>query len=427
MLSILAPYKNLILQSSLSVIVPLIATLLRLPTRFLLGLHTYIHPENLASDNKPQSGVRAAIRRPEPSDPGLNGYQNLGSNGDSIRKRSRVRDKFEFDENNAQIFRLVIVDSHIESRVYFREYRDAFVYTAMGLSSLVLCNCLLVGSESDGVLVNGSVVPFLLGFVAVFKVGFCVGKASFERSASRRLEKQTSVVLGVLGFVFAVAIVFLDAPVVFDFDLDGIDGFGKFLLCVFAGCIAGFMFIPANKNARAFWLGTDQLRWDLSIISCGLVARVILYVNFLVFIFTALLWINPVSDIFVMKRNSNPNVVNWGKGLFTFNENLVEKIGFVQSEFRKLRIWFLLASGILQFAAIRPNLQMYLNEAVLSWYQRLHSGKVPDLDFSRAKIFLHNHHLCLVVLQFFAPSALILSFVELSQIEGEGEVAFMLH
>ncbi|KAK9103373.1 hypothetical protein Sjap_020627 [Stephania japonica] len=386
MLSILGPYKNLILQASLSIVVPLIATLLRLPTRFLLGLHTYIHPENLGSDNKPQSGVRAAIRRPEPSDQGLSGYQNLGSNVDSIRRRSRARDKFEFDENNAQIFRLVIVDSHVESRVYFREYRDAFVYTAMGLSSLVLCNW-LVGSGSDGVLVTGFVVPLVLGFIAVFKVGFCVGKASFERSASRRLEKQTSVVLGVLGFVFAVAIVFLDAHVVFDFDFDGIDGFGKFLLCVFAGCISGFLFIPANKNALRV------LAWDRSA-SMGFVD------NF-------------------MWRNSNPNVVDWGRGLFTFNENLVGKIGVAQSKFRKLRIWFLLASGILQIVALRLNLQMYLNEAVLSWYQRLHSGKVPDLDFSRAKIFLHNHHLCLVVLQFFAPSALILSFVELSQIEDQ--------
>lgn len=60
---------------------------------------------------------------------------------------------------------------------------------------------------------------------------------------------------------------------------------------------------------------------------------------------------------------------------------------------------------------------MYLNEAVFSWYQRLHASKVPDLDFSRAKVFLHNHYLCLVVLQFFAPAILVLLFLGMSQID----------
>ncbi|XP_044467902.1 transmembrane protein 161B-like [Mangifera indica] len=87
-------------------------------------------------------------------------------------------------------------------------------------------------------------------------------------------------------------------------------------------------------------------------------------------------------------------------------ENLVGNIGFAQEDFNMLRHWFLLLSGIIQIVALRPNLQMYLNEAVLSWYQRLHASKFPDLDFSRAKVFLHNHYLCLVVLQFFAPAIL---------------------
>ena len=92
-------------------------------------------------------------------------------------------------------------------------------------------------------------------------------------------------------------------------------------------------------------------------------------------------------------------------------------MGMSKSDFDKFRIWCLLASGLLQIVTLRANLQMYLNEAVLSWYQRLHASKVPDLDFSRAKVFLHNHYLCLVVLQFFGPPALVLIFLGFSQID----------
>ena len=60
---------------------------------------------------------------------------------------------------------------------------------------------------------------------------------------------------------------------------------------------------------------------------------------------------------------------------------------------------------------------MYMNEALLSWYRRLHVSKVPDLDYSRAKMFLHNHYLCLVVLQFLGPPVLVLLFLGLSQID----------
>ncbi|KAI4378141.1 hypothetical protein MLD38_015665 [Melastoma candidum] len=86
-------------------------------------------------------------------------------------------------------------------------------------------------------------------------------------------------------------------------------------------------------------------------------------------------------------------------------------------DFIKFRICCMFAGCVLQMVVLRPCLQMYLNEAVLSWYQRLHASRAPDLDFSRAKVFLHNHYICLTVLQFFAPPALALLFLGLSQID----------
>ncbi|KAK0599793.1 hypothetical protein LWI29_008710 [Acer saccharum] len=47
--------------------------------------------------------------------------------------------------------------------------------------------------------------------------------------------------------------------------------------------------------------------------------------------------------------------------------SLVGNVGLSPEDFVKLRLLCLLLSGVIQIVALRPNLQMYLNEAVLSW------------------------------------------------------------
>ncbi|KAK9292942.1 hypothetical protein L1049_020924 [Liquidambar formosana] len=407
MLSYIQVYKNLTLQLVLSLTLTLVLTFLKLPIIFLHGLHTYIHPDHI-NPNASQNGIRAAIRRPGASDStaGLEGYQNLSSRQNpEVKKRNKSKEKFEFDENNAQIFRLKLDENHLCTRLYFKGYYDAFNFTVLAISSLLLHKYLDVSVDS-GFFVNGSIVPVVLCVLGVCKVFISLARSSFERSASRRLDKQLSVLVGVLGFVLGVLICFgVDADV-FDFEFGEIDGVGRFFVAVLMGCLAGFLFMPAGKSVRSFWIGTDQLGWNLSIISCGWIARALLYVNHLLVIFTSLLWINPLAKILVNKN------IGDGKGAHMNNriggaEELVGNVGMSRSDFMKFRIWCLLVSGLSQIVVLRPNLQMYLNEAVLSWYQRLHANKVPDLDYSRAKVFLHNHYLCLVVLQFFALPALL--------------------
>ncbi|KAG5013322.1 hypothetical protein JHK86_025583 [Glycine max] len=87
-----------------------------------------------------------------------------------------------------------------------------------------------------------------------------------------------------------------------------------------------------------------------------------------------------LAEIFVNKGNGV------AKSGFGNAEKLVENVGFLPSDFGSFRKWCLLGSGLLQIVALRPNLQMYLNEALLSWYQRLHASKVPDLNYRKAKV-----------------------------------------
>ncbi|CAH2070265.1 unnamed protein product [Thlaspi arvense] len=396
MLELLGTYRNLTLQLLLSLFLILILSFLRIPIIFLYGLCTYIQPENLGQNNA-GSGVRAAIRRPSTvDDPKPNG---------EVRRRNRSKDKSEFDESNAQIFRIKLDEDHLRSRMYFTEYNSLFVLSFLAASCFLLQNYVGV-EDSHGVLGNGLMFPLVLGFIALCKVFVALAKISIERSASKKSEKKLSLIFGGLGFVFGIIISAGVFPKGFDFQLGSVDAFCCILISSSMACIAGFLYMPAGRSARSFWVGTDQIRSNLSIISCGWFGRMILYANYIVSVFTCLLWIHPLAEILVKRSSSSSS-----------HTGLVGNVGMSSTDFGKFRVLCLLLSGLLQAMAVRPNLQMFLNEAVLSWYQRLHGSKTPDLEFSRAKMFLHNHYLCLVALQFLAPSVLVILFLGLSQID----------
>ncbi|CAJ2630063.1 uncharacterized protein LOC123902576 [Trifolium pratense] len=403
MLQLVLLYKNPLLHASLSIILTITLSFFRIPILFLYALQTYIHP-----DSQPQSnGLKAAIRRPgtEPS-------------STELRKRNKSKDKVDFDENNAQIFRIKLDQSHLQSRLYIDQYIVAFTVSFVALFSILL-HWFLDCSENNGLLANGVFVPILLSIFSLYTWGMLLFKVTFERSASRRSEKQLSIVFGVLGAFLGLLLVPEVASLVLDFDFGvSVDGFWRVFISAMMGCLACFLFIPAVRSARSFWLGTDQLRCNLSMITCGFYNRVILYANQILLILVALLWITPLSEVFVNK-NYNYSMGNSATMREVGNaERLVGNVGFLSSDFDNFRRWCLLGSSLLQIVALRANMQMYLNEALLSWYQRLHGSKVPDLDYSRAKMFLHNHYLCLVVLQFLGPPVLVLIFLGLSQIDG---------
>ncbi|KAK0600975.1 hypothetical protein LWI29_020098 [Acer saccharum] len=134
------------------------------------------------------------------------------------------------------------------------------------------------GSRDSGILSNGVVVVIVLGFVSLCKVLIVLARVSFEKSASMRSEKQLSAIIGVLGFLFRFLICSGVLSSVLDFDFGSVDGFGKFSLAVLMGCVVGFLYMPAGKNARSFWLGSDQLQSNLEFFSYGWFGRPILYV-----------------------------------------------------------------------------------------------------------------------------------------------------
>ncbi|KAF7813265.1 putative transmembrane protein 161AB [Senna tora] len=418
MIQILLFYKNPILHTTLSLFLAFILVFFKIPILFLYAIHTYIHPDSLGQSS---NGVRAAAAS------GLDGYQNLSSKtGAEIKKRNKAKEKVDFDENNAQIFRLKLDEGHLQSRLYCDQYCVAFTISFIALSCLLLHNYLNVSESSVGVWADGVFVPILVAILGLAMWFMLLWKITFERSASRRSEKQLSVVFGVVGVFLGLYIFSGGASLVLDFNFVSVDGFGRLFIASLSGCLAGFLFMPSAKSARSFWIGTDQLGCNLSMITCGWFSRMVLYVNQILIIFASLLWINPLAEIFVNSNYNNSKTASSVSSKFGAAEKLVGNVGLLQSDFSKFRLWCLLVSSLLQIVALRPSLQMYLNEALLSWYQRLHASKVPDLDYSRAKVFLHNHYLCLVALQFLAPPVLVLIFLGLSQIDGHSFKSFPL-
>ncbi|KAG4133751.1 hypothetical protein ERO13_D08G112040v2, partial [Gossypium hirsutum] len=286
----------------LSLSLTLILTFFKIPIFFLTGLHTYVHPEKAGSANNASFGLRAAARRPF-SDSGsqLDGHHYLSSipNGE-LKKRNKSKVKFDFDENNAHIFRLKLEEGHPQTRLFFNEYRNSFDFSFLGISCLCLSKCLGESEPGFGVLINGNLIPVIFGFIGLTKAFLALTKISFENSASKRSEK-------------------IGLPV-FDFHFDSVEG----------------MHDP----------------FGLELINL------------------ALLWINPLAEILVNKNS--------------YNGGVADKL---------------------------------VGNVVLFWYQRLHASKASDLDFSRAKILLHNHYLCLAVLQLFTPPILVLVFLGLSQVD----------
>ncbi|CAL9759126.1 unnamed protein product [Musa acuminata subsp. burmannicoides] len=382
-----SPFDHLFLLAAASAAAALLSTALCLPSLLLYGLHTYIHPDNPGGD-----GLRAVLRRPSGPDAPPDPKRRPRS---SSASHHRVPG---FDDGNAQLLRLRLSDSHLRSRLLFPSFRAAFVASAVALTDLAILRLLLPPDSSPAATTVGAVA-----LLAVAHLLLLLSKLSLERSASKRSEKELSFVAGFLGFLSALLIVFVLSPYLFDFELGGVDaGSTKATVSVLAGVLVGLLFVPASRAARAFWLGTDQLRWDLAVVSCGALNQVLLYVAVLAAAAAPLLWVIPVA------------VVPAGG-----------EVGSVW--FREFRVWALIASAVLQLMVLRPNVQMYLNEAVVSWYQRLHASRVPDMDYGRAKVFLHNHYLCLVVLQFFAPPVMVLLLIGLSQVRSDlfGGLFFM--
>jgi hypothetical protein len=145
----------------------------------------------------------------------------------------------------------------------------------------------------------------------------------------------------------------------------------------FAGTLASLAALPALRFARAFWLGTDQPRTGLAVLASSAPARLLLHLAVLVSSATAIL----------------------------------QCCGYLGGTEHEVRL--LAAAAGLQLLAARPAVQMYLNEAVFCWYQRLHVSRTPDTEYGRAKVFLHNHHLCEVATQLVAPPLLVLSLLAL--------------
>ncbi|XP_078161610.1 transmembrane protein 161AB protein [Carex rostrata] len=324
----------------------LLSHLLHLPSFSLYSLCTYIYP-----DSAPSSAPRAVLR-PSNSKPS-----------------KRAPATTPFDTTAAQLYRLRLDHSSLSSRHHFPSFHISLLLSF----SLSLPSLLLHYFNSSSL----AFFPFLFISISVSFLLVTLIRLSLEKSASRRSEKFFSL----LSFVVSPAI----SLILIQFlSINPPPGIASAV----TGLISSLMFIPAARFARSFWLGTDQLRFDLPVLSCSWIGLVLLYS-------TAL--ISLASPVLFFKSLLPPFFVNGAE---------------------VLQVPVLAAGALLQILSLRAMVQMYINEAVTCWYQQLHVTRITDLDYARAKMFLHNHHLCTAATQFLAPPVLVLLLLGLSQLRG---------
>lgn len=389
------------------------------------------------------------------------------------KRKERNKDRFTWEEGNSQIFRLSLSHSHLVRQLYYPEYDEVVVYTVVGVANLLAYQCISYVSGShlvvDKQMRNYDIIPFLMGLFAVYKIVRLLARVGWQSSTSTMSELTLSFVVGFIGFVLALYVLIFAPTSVLDFgfedlfshadrmlspshefDLRQQIGFrlvspmlAKILIASCAGLLSGILMTPAHRSVRSFWLGTDQLQWNIPVVKWGAIARLLLHLNAILPLFASLLWIKPMGELFIASKTSQQSGIPvhggaydtegkvagaqfWGKLLLPApSDDWAQDFGVSRELFTKAQFWGLLVAGLLQLCLFRVNVQTYLNEAIIIWYESLHRSKVMNLELTRAKLLLNNYFLCRVAVQFFVPGMLVSLLLGMSRVWGNVPISML--
>jgi hypothetical protein len=458
------PYINLAVYVILSSATGLIASSLHVSSWLLHGLYSYIYPDN--SEEQARNDLRKT-RGKEDHD----SLKNLNVRGRSSmtegeksfiilkgrdrKKKEKNKEKFNWEEANSQIYRLSLTYSHLAVRLYFSEYDEVVVYSMIGVVNILAYECLsylsLSGSESlNEQTVRYDVVPFLMALFAVCKILWSLSRVGWQRYTSKTSELIVSIIVGFVGFMISLHVLFFTPERVLEFGFEEviqalnpnnsnpkqrfIFGFispmlAKLVIALVAGTVSGILTIPAHRSVKAFWLGTDQLEWNIPMLDLGIFAQLLLYLTTILPLFAAILWIKPMAELFIasnssqgLEQSSGNKLLGaqfWGRLVLPSpSADWAQDFGVAPDVFASAQFWILMISGLLQLCLFRVNVQVYLNEGIMAWYENLHGSKVMNLELTRAKLLLNSYFLCRSAIQFFVPGTLVILLLGMSRVWG---------
>ncbi|MCO5614666.1 hypothetical protein L7F22_068950 [Adiantum nelumboides] len=256
------------------------------------------------------------------------------------KRKEKYKDKFRWEEGSSQIYRLTLSHVHLTGRLYFAEYDEAVVYTVVALVNLVAheslsCAFCFLHIEIDERARKFDLIPYLMGSLAVYKIVRLLAQVGWQRSTSRMSELTLSVVLGFAGFVLALCVLFFASSLLLDCGIetlfsvstgqpipggdDSKQHFGIFMISpsllrimmgAMAGLVVGILVTPAHRVARSFWLGTDQLQWNIPMAKWDVITRYLLHVNVALPLFSSIIWIKPMASLFVTSEAAKQSGVD---------------------------------------------------------------------------------------------------------------------
>lgn len=378
------------------------------------------------------------------------------------KRKDKSKEKFRWEEGSSQIYRLTLTRTHLMGRLYFAEYDQVIVYAMVGLANLVSHEGLSLISHSLHMLQDEQarkfdIVPFMMGLFAVYKIVRLLAQVGWRTSTSRASELILSIGVGFLGFVVALCVLFFASSFVLDMGLESLlthttslrsstnasdskwqtglfvsaPTLARLLISIIAGLLTGVLVAPAHRVVRAFWSGTDQLQWNMPMAKMGPVVRFLLHLNIALPVFVSIMWIKPMGELFVASESPHQEqiagvegkivaVYFWGKLLLPApSDDWARDFGLSRNLFAKVQFLGLAVAGLLSAFLFRVNVQAYLNEALVVWYEGLHRSKVMNLELTRAKLLLNSYFLCRAAIQCFVPGMLVMLLVGMSRVWGD--------
>ncbi|KAJ7513644.1 hypothetical protein O6H91_23G008400 [Diphasiastrum complanatum] len=346
---------------AVSVLTYFVAVGFRISAWLLCGLHTYLLMDDSAGASAQQQ-EEPRSRKPSDGNNHSEGMATDGSQGprgESLRerggffkdrqpgrarerakeqirgwkgsKKKKEKENLVWNDSGSQILRISIGDSHLENRKYYPEFDEAVIYSTLAMAALFTGELLnlytATETENQGsISIYNGFVPFLVCLVSVYKLARLLAVVSWEKNLSTNFDWLLSCASGLLGFLlasvflFGLPLSFVDSGL--DKAISHADGAArlyiekkgadhvpisipmfvfamKSLVAVMAGVLSALFLGPALRSVRCFWLGTDQLGWSLSITNRGSAVRTLLNLNMVLPLLTALLWIRPMTQVFV--------------------------------------------------------------------------------------------------------------------------------
>eukprot|EP00242_Pyramimonas_sp_CCMP2087_P002227 CAMPEP_0198230466 /NCGR_PEP_ID=MMETSP1445-20131203/114678_1 /TAXON_ID=36898 /ORGANISM="Pyramimonas sp., Strain CCMP2087" /LENGTH=435 /DNA_ID=CAMNT_0043911009 /DNA_START=177 /DNA_END=1484 /DNA_ORIENTATION=- len=325
----------------------------------------------------------------------------------SLRKKSFKKT----DGPEEQLMLIPTAPEGLLQRVFFSEFDRLVFFVSVVAANLMLVQVLyLVQPEKRAQ--NGGVVLTCFAVVAAATAVSSLYRTQSNRLLTPAFERTLGQLAGGGSALCSLVVLFAIPSEFLDFELEqATAAFNKSLksmhaqvpeipvallmgtLPIVAGILGGVAVAPAVRAVRCYMLATSPPDWAEGQLTKSFMTKASFHLNMVVPLAVVVLWVRP----------------------------LVEQPLELSAELMVyLRAGATMLAGGLMLAMLRPQVQSFLDNGMVVWYENLHGTtttsnqeKEKQAQYVRMHLELNNTMLCKAALQMFAPGVILVSFAAL--------------